>query len=170
MPLLLLQEGIRVQREAFIASLHLRRDLSVLHVGLCFLSDLWWDVPNHAWSSWVLHRYLLHSVLGPPGLWWIMLGPTTNDHEPCHYSDDKVPALSSLLLSPGLFWSTYPFFTLASPTRSCENLRSPLKPSKTRYTVSPTLSLLCHSAISTQLRLFVLIWGTMKCTSKSYRQ
>ena len=117
---------------------------SVLHVGVLFLPDLCWDVPNHVWSSWVLQRYPLHSVSGPPGLWRIMLGPRANDHEPCRYSDGEVPALSSLLfLTPGLFQSTYPFFTLASPTRLCENLKSPLQPSRTRYTISP-LYPRCH--------------------------
>ena len=128
----------------------------MLHVGVWLLSDPCWDV----WSSWVLHRYLLHSVSGPPGLWRILLWPPAKDHEPCHYSDGKAPALSFLLfLTPSLFYSTHPFFTLASLIRSCENLRSlysPLAP------VCPQFYLY-HAMVSFLLNCgyFVMIWGTM---------
>ena len=94
---------------------------SVLHVGVWLLSDPCWDV----WSPWVLHRYLLHSVSGPPDLWRILLWPSAKDQEPCHYSDGKAPVLSFLLfLTPSLFYSTHPFFTLPSLIRSCENMSS----------------------------------------------
>ena len=135
---------------------HTWKGTSVLHVGVWLLSDPCWNV----WSSWVLHSYLLHSVSGSPGLWRILLWLPAKDHKPCHYSEGKAPALSFLLfLTPGLFYSTPPFFTLASLIKSHENLRSLYSPP------APVCSqyYFYYAMVSFLLNCgyFVMIWGTM---------
>lgn len=60
--LLCSQDGIRVQREDYIASLHWRRELcaacySVVPFWIC------WDVCNHVWLSWVMNRCPPHTTL-----------------------------------------------------------------------------------------------------------
>lgn len=108
-----------------------------------------------------MNRCPPHTILGSPGLWRSMLGNTSNDHRSCHYSTSRVPILSyRLFLISGLFWSTYPFFNLAFPTRTCENLRFPVYLYRIRYIIpSPLFSFSCHGAISIQLwLLFVDMW------------